>query len=187
MATVYETFSPSAAPPRRSGWPLIREFYSDRRAWVVLVVTSLFTAYIGGAVMFWTHAIWLKETGPDIPNVAHWLLDSTSGFFGLTPALALILPFAAQTTRQWRYVVTTGTAFALITVPGPIFHDMLVARGTWVADQVTTMMGGQTGPLDEPDKVSVFASIGWQFAIGLPTYILAVALATAVLRAAQRS
>ena len=89
--------------------------------------------------MFWFHAIALGEGGPAISWYAHWLLDSTFGFIALTPALFLIIPFAAWAAhrlagdrvgqRPWLYVALTGGLFALVTVPGPIAHDLFVARG----------------------------------------------------------
>jgi hypothetical protein len=182
MARVYQSHSPSVRPNVTDGWAVIRDFYRNRQGWLVLAVTTLCTSYIGGAVMFWVHSIWLGEGGPDIPPVAHWLLDSSAALIGLTPALALILPFAARTARPWQYAVAAGTAFAAVTIPGPIAHDLLVARGTWLANHVTHLLGpGNGGPAAGADDVPTIVSMGYQFAIGVPTYTLCVALAAVLI------
>lgn len=185
-----EEVGPGAAP---GGWAFLKAFYSDRLAWVAVIVTGIFTAYAGGAMMFWVHSGWLGEGGPDIPPVAHWALDSTAGFFGLTPALGLILPLAVQVAGRRRrsaarpglYVLLAGGAFALLTVPGPVMHDKLVARGTWVANHVTQLIGPGGGTAEPPFQPSIGVSMLYQLVVGLPTYIVSVGLAMLIVRFAM--
>ena len=127
-------------------WPCLRmlvEFYRDPLAWLGLFVSTLILAYAGGLVMFILHAEILGEQGPAISPFAHWALDSTLGFLGLAPAVAMILPIAAWATtpgpadgvRPAGYAAVGGGLFALATGPGPIAHDLLVGRGTWLGDR----------------------------------------------------
>jgi hypothetical protein len=112
--TARDVFDPTAAArPRTTGspagplagsgpsgpsaplWKLFIDYYRDRLARRALIVCALALAYGGGAVMFWVHAVYLGEKGPAISPYLHWALDSTAGFIGLTPPLAVILPLAA--------------------------------------------------------------------------------------------
>jgi len=72
----------------------VTAFYRQPLAWVALLVSTLLLSFGGGAVMFWFHAVLRGEQGPAIGYVDHWLLDSSLGFFALTPVLALICPWA---------------------------------------------------------------------------------------------
>ncbi|GAA1011069.1 hypothetical protein Aple_057100 [Acrocarpospora pleiomorpha] len=174
---------------------VVRDFYSRRMAWAALLISALFLAYGGGAVMFWYHAIYLGEGGPAISHWQHWLLDSSAGFIGLLPAIALILPLAGWLSahakddqlRQTLYVIAGGAAFALVTAPGPFLHDALVGRGTWVATQVTTWWGDGRAPLPPAEPVGVVAEVARQVALGLPLYILVMAIALIVVRAVVRA
>jgi hypothetical protein len=183
-----------AQPGSRVGplalWRLYREYYREPMAWFGLLVFSVLLAYGGGAVMFWFHAIYLHEGGPAISPWLHWLLDSTAGFIGLTPALAILMPLAASVTLRQaagggRFVLLTGTAFAFITAPGPIVHNKLVGRGTWVANHVTALLGNGR-PAGAPHHIPPLVDMASQVAVGLPTYIAVAALALLAMRAVAK-
>src|ERR1051326_6950742 len=120
---------------------LLRTFYRTGLAWRGFLITLALLAYGGGAVLFYFHAIVLGEKGPAISPVEHWLLDSTLGFIGLSPAVFLIVPLAAHATMgtasaagrvgRGPYAVLGGAMFALATAPGPLLHNLIVGRGTW--------------------------------------------------------
>ncbi|GAA0378939.1 hypothetical protein Acor_00190 [Acrocarpospora corrugata] len=175
----------------RSVLAILRDFYSRRMAWAALLISALLLAYGGGAVMFWYHAIYLGEGGPAISHWLHWLLDSSAGFVGLIPAIAVILPLAGWVAarvqddqlRKTLYVVTGGVAFALVTAPGPFLHDALVGRGTWVASQVTSWWGDGRAPLPPAEQVGVVAEVARQVALGVPLYIVTMAVALVAVRA----
>jgi hypothetical protein len=176
---------------------MLLSFYRDPLAWFGLVVSLAILAYAGGAVMFILHAEVLGEQGPAIPAGAHWLLDSTLGFIGLAPAVALILPLASWAAtpapgdgvRPAAFAAVGGVMFAFATGPGPIAHDLLVGRGTWLANQVTGWISG-TAPLAAHvhggDGVSQALSIGLQVAVGVPTYTLLVWASLAAVRGLLR-
>jgi hypothetical protein len=170
-----------------------------------LIVCALALAYGGGAVMFWVHAVYLGEKGPAISPYLHWALDSTAGFIGLTPPLAVILPLAAAV-AGWdgtgyngagrhlslaAFIAVGGAAFALVTVGGPFAHDAFIARGTWIADRVTDLAGSSAAQAASaaaaPDTVSDTTSMAAQFVVGLPTYTALFALAVVLIRAAVRA
>jgi hypothetical protein len=178
----------------RALWQLMRGYYRDRLAWVALLVFSVLLAYGGGAVMFWFHAIYLGEGGPAISPWLHWLLDSTAGFVGLTPALAIIMPLAASVSARLtvlraahsgRFVLLIGTLFAFVTAPGPIVHNAFVGRGTWVATHVTALLGNGR-PLTASHHIPPIVDISGQVAVGLPTYIAMAAVALLAVRALSR-
>jgi hypothetical protein len=179
----------------RALWQLMRGYYRDRLAWVALLVFSALLAYAGGAVMFWFHAVYLGEGGPAISPWLHWLLDSTAGFVGLTPALAVIMPFAAslsarltavQAALSARYVLLIGTLFAFVTAPGPIMHNALVGRGTWVANHVTALLGNGHPLTAASHHIPPLVDMAGQVAVGLPTYIAMAGLALLVVRVLAR-
>jgi len=188
------------APPRsfRGSWSISAlrrafvDFYRDPVAWLALAVTSVLMCYVGGAVMFWFHAIELGEGGPAISPYVHWFLDSTVGFLTLTPVLVLLLPVATwaaealaggvRTLVPWLYAVLAGVAFAFVTTPGPIAHDLLVGRGTWLAAQVTEMFGDPNAPLAPRHEYPVLAALTQQLGAGLPLYIALMLLAVLVVR-----
>lgn len=170
---------------------LLVAFYRDPLAWLGLLVSLLILAYLGGAVMFVLHAVILGELGPAISPGAHWTLDSTLGFIGLAPALALIIPLAAWAAcadagpaRPATFASVGGVLFALATAPGPIAHDMLVGRGTWLANRVTDLLGAASAVehARHAPPVSEALSIGSQVAVGVPTYIVLVWLALLTVR-----
>jgi hypothetical protein len=180
---------PPAGIPLRPGplWRLIRDYYRDPLAWVALFTFSIALTYIGGAVMFWFHAIYLQEGGPAIPPELHWALDSSAGFIGLTPILAVIMPLAASLShtgelRLGRFAMITGGFFALATAPGPIFHDKFISRGTWVANHVTQLVGNGKLPTDHPHELPALLDMAGQVGVGLPTYVGLSALALVLVR-----
>jgi hypothetical protein len=175
---------------------LVMNFYRDPLAWFGLLVSMLILAYAGGAVMFVVHAVVLGELGPAIPPVTHWALDSTLGFVGLAPIVALILPLAAWaacpdggTVRPAVYAGVGGLLFALGTAPGPIAHDLLVGRGTWLANQVTLLLGGTSvaGHAQPIELGSEALSIAMQVLVGVPTYVALVWVALRAVRAVTRT
>ncbi|GIH21916.1 hypothetical protein Aph01nite_02260 [Acrocarpospora phusangensis] len=178
----------------RSVITIVRGFYSRRIAWLVLLISALLLSYGGGAVMFWYHAIYLGEGGPAISHWQHWLLDSSAAFVGLFPAVAVILPLAGwvaarakdEQNRPTLFALAGGAAFALVTAPGPFLHDALVGRGTWMATQVTSWWGDGRAPLPAAEPVGAVAEVARQVALGLPLYILTMAVALIVARAAVR-
>jgi hypothetical protein len=157
------------------------DYYRDPLAWLVVGLTSFVMCYVGGAAMFWYHAVHLGEGGPAISWYAHWLLDSTVGFVALTPAVVVILPLTSWVAQslagddrkmRWLYAGLSGVSFGLITIPGPLMHNFLVGRGTWIANQVTQLIGNP----DALAKPSIHYSgpelMAQQFRGGLPVYIL---------------
>lgn len=158
------------------------DFYRDPLSWVALLVTSVMLCYVAGAAMFWFHADYLGEGGPAIPWYAHWTLDSTFAFVCLAPAVALLLPLstwvAANTAgRLWpaavpgAFAVLLGVTFAVLTTPGPLAHDLLVGRGTWLAGQVTQWVGDPGAPPTPHHEYGLIAAFTQQFGFGLPLYV----------------
>ena len=192
--TETQVIGPFAVRPRA----LVRfyvDYYRAPLAWFGLLVTLLVVAYAGGAVMFILHAGVLGELGPAISPVEHWVLDSTLGFVGLAPVVALIVPVAgwaaarvAGAVRPLPYALVGGILFALAAGPGPIAHDLLVGRGTWLANRVTDLLGGPVAaaPHVHGDTVSQTLSIGAQLAVGVPTYVLLMWASLTLVRAALR-
>lgn len=200
-----ETPAAPAAPDRGSRWlalqqlvalgPVVaglRAFYRDRIAWLALLTTSILLCYGAGAVMFWYHSVALGEGGPAISWYAHWILDSTFAFIGLTPALFLIIPFAAwaadrlagvdQARTPWLYTAIAGGLFALATVPGPIAHDLIVGRGTWVADRITALLGNPDAALTPAKDYPIVVEMSQQFGAAVPLYLVTVAVSLLVIR-----
>ncbi len=163
------------------------EYYRDPVALLSLVATSLLLTYGGGAVLFWFHAIYLGEAGPSLIPVMHWVVDSTLGFFALTPPLALLIPVALRKAERprsgvvqpWRFAIIAGTAFAIITAPGPLVHDAAVGRGKWLAVHITLLLiqhlGSwvfrRPGPIPATE-VPWLANVLLQVDVGWPTYVL---------------
>jgi hypothetical protein len=177
----------------RNAGRALRSFYAEPVAWVALVVTSGVLAYAGGAVMFWFHALYRGEQGPAISPWYHWLLDSSLGFFGLMPAVFFILPAALwilQRTRQGsrlantgRYVAVVGAIFAAVTGPGPVLHDLIAGRGTWVARSAQTLFGLDPSVAHRPEVVhSLVSESLWQVALGIPVYIALACLGVVTIR-----
>lgn len=171
----------------------IRDFYRERAAIVALLLCGAVVGYGGGAVMFWFHSIYLKEGGPAISPWLHWFIDSTAGFLGLTPALAVVLPTAAwmvagrgPSIRPFRYALVAGTLLALIAAPAPILHDELIGRGTWLAAQMTDLWGHGHHMTGRPQEVSVVIAMEQQAAVGIPTYVAVLWVTVMVARLLAR-
>lgn len=180
------------APAIRALPRAIRDFYRDPAAQLALLVTALIMCYVGGVVMFWFHAVYLDEGGPAISWVAHWLLDSSFAFVSLTPVIALIVPFAVWAARAvaprsarlvpWIYAAVGGVAFAFVTTPGPIAHDLIVGRGTWVAERATELVGDPSAPLAPAADYPPLAAMAQQVGAGLPLYVGLMGLTVLLLR-----
>jgi hypothetical protein len=174
-------------------------YYRQPFAWIVLAVTDLTLVYGGGAAMFWYHSYFLGEGGPAISPYLHWFVDSTVGFLALTPMLFVILAIAARaawdaapdrpldpdgpldpdrpldpdlparSVRPVTFMAVGGILFALATAPGPIVHDHLIGRGTWLAGEITKMWGdGRT--LGPHHTLTPITAVLTQEAFGLPLY-----------------
>ena len=174
---------------------MLLDFYRDPLAWFGVFVSTLILAYAGGAVMFILHAVVLGEQGPAIGPAEHWALDSTLGFVGLGPAVALIVPLAGWittpgvglTVRPGAFAAVGGVLFALATAPGPVAHDLLVGRGTYLANKATVLLGGSVHAGHAAgDAVPQALSIGLQVAVGVPTYVLLVWVSLRTVRAVVR-
>jgi hypothetical protein len=175
---------------------MLLAYYREPLAWFGALMTLAIVAYAGGAVMFVLHAEILGEQGPAISPLEHYALDSTLGFVGLAPLVAVVVPLTAWlvtagpgTVRTTPYAVVGGLLFGLATGPAPIAHDLLVGRGTWLADRVTTLLSPNAPHLVahvHGDGVSQTLSIGAQIAVGVPTYGLLLLAAVAVSRELTR-
>jgi hypothetical protein len=189
---------PPTVSPTRYLTSVIRDFYADPVAWLGLAVCTLILTYVGGASMFWFHAMYLGEGGPAISPYLHWGLDSSAGFLGLTPFIAIIIPIAAWTAilpgpggvtigrvRAGRFALVGGVLLALVTAPAPLFHDTFLARGTWLADHLTDLWGGPeylTGHVHHRDEenplIAMVQQVGW----GILTYIPLMLVALMAMR-----
>jgi len=171
----------------QAGGAAVRDHYASRQARVGVVVLSLALTYGGGAAMFWLHAIYRGEQGPAIANTWHWLLDSSLGFFALTPVLVLLVPLAqylATRVRRGFEAVIVGGLFALVTTPGPILHNRIAGAGTPLARLATNVLGTDPHVVAAHAHSVAHAPAGeavLQLAVGLPVYILLAYLTTAAL------
>lgn len=155
---------------------LVFQYYRQPASWSVLVIASLVMIYLGGAAMFWFHAIYLGEGGPAISPVLHWFMDSTAAL-ALTPVLFVVLPLASRYAMvshrdlsPHRFALFSGAVFAVMTIPGPFIHNTFLGRGTWLADKVTRLWGD--GQAVQPYTQYPFAMEALlQVAFGLPLYI----------------
>jgi hypothetical protein len=210
VITARQVFNPSPLTPRSQARTLaaracrevrpgaclrlLLSYYRDPLAWYGAFLSLLVLAYAGGAVMFMLHAEILGELGPAIDPMEHWALDSTLGFVGLAPVVAVIVPLAAWAVRHPEdstvptlpCAIVGGTLFGLALAPAPIAHDLLVGRGTWLANHVTQLLGGTPAQHihGTGDSVPQSLSIALQVLVGIPTYIL---LLWAALRLVQAS
>jgi hypothetical protein len=169
-------------------------FYRDPVAWLALAVSAVMLCYVGGLAMFWFHAVHLAEGGPAISWYAHWLLDSTFGFVALTPALFLLIPVSVAASRlligpaapgllPWMYTAICGSLFAVVTMPGPIAHNLIVGRGTWVANEVTKLVGDPTAKLAPATHYTVLADMTQQLGAGIPVYVVLTGVSLVLVRA----
>lgn len=165
-------------------------FYRDPLAQLTLLVTSLLLCYVGGAAMFYIHAIHFNEGGPAISPYLHWFLDSTFGFIALTPIIAVLLPLTVWLVRgmpKWVFPLVLGFLFAVITIPGPLAHDLFVARGTPIAAFVTQHFGDPSIVMPPPTEHSTLAKMTHQFVGGLPVYLTLSTVAYLGLRLLARA
>jgi hypothetical protein len=187
----------AAMPPGRAArvrWAMceLRTFYRDPSSWLVVLTTAVVLCYGGGLALFWYHSVALGEGGPAISWYAHWLLDSSFAFIGLTPALIALVPLAAVAADRlagphseripWLYVTILGGLFAILTTPGPIGHDKIVGRGTWIAHQATVLIGDPSAPLRPIREYPIPVELAQQFAAGVPIYLAATALSLLLIR-----
>jgi len=158
-------------------------YYGPRSARHKVALLSVTLSYGGGAIMFWLHAIYRGEEGPPIANVWHWLIDSSLGFFALTPVLFLLLPLAQALTARWqRQAVVVGALFAAVTTPGPILHDRVAGAGTPLARLATSVFGADPHVVAAHIHVvehSGFSEALLQLAVGIPVYIVLTFMVTA--------
>jgi hypothetical protein len=191
---------PSPSVPDRGVRGLVRAFYRDSVAWTGLAFFSLVLTYLGGAVMFWFHALYLGEGGPAISPWLHWALDSSAGCIGLTIPIAVILPISAWVAldRNGRinaglFSLVGGVLLALTTAPAPLFHNNFLARGTWLAERITALVGSEqyAAPPDVHEHGSALFEMAQQVVAGIPTYVplmfIALLVARGVIRLAQSS
>ena len=177
----------------------IQAFYSRPLGWGALIVTSVFLAYGGGGVMFWLHAIYRGEDGPPIPDVWHWLFDSTLGFVGLTPVLFFILPAAlyalgrmklgAGPLRAGAYVSLVGVLFGVVAGPGPLLHGALVGRESFLGRTAVDIFGRDpevAARNAEAIANTPISSVIAQLAVGIPVYAIFALLALLTVRALAR-
>lgn len=155
---------------------LVFQYYRQPTSWLVLIIASLTLIYLGGAAMFWFHAIYLGEGGPAISPVLHWFIDSTAALL-LTPVVFIALPLASRYAMvsqkdmsPHRFALFSGAIFAVATVPGPIIHNTFVGRGTWLADAVTRLWGDGR-PVPPYTEYPFALDAVMQLAFGLPLYI----------------
>jgi hypothetical protein len=172
----------------------VRDFYADKLAWAGLALCALALTYGGGAAMFWFHAIELGEGGPAISPWLHWGLDSTAGFLGLTPLIAVIVPVAAWAAvdpggrvRAWRFAAVGGMLLAVLTAPAPLLHDRFLARGTWLAGRITELWGDPryaAAPEHHHHAETPLFEMGAHVVAGIPTYVVLSWLGLGLARAA---
>jgi hypothetical protein len=182
---------PTHRPSRPRG---VRDFYADKLAWAGLALCALALTYGGGAAMFWFHAIELGEGGPAISPWLHWGLDSTAGFLGLTPLIAVIVPVAAWAAvdpggrvRAWRFAAVGGMLLAVLTAPAPLLHDRFLARGTWLAGRITELWGDPryaAAPEHHHHAETPLFDMGAHVVAGIPTYVVLSWLGLGLARAA---
>lgn len=177
--------------PLRMGVRNLIGYYRDPLSWKVLAITSVVLCYLGGLVLFWFHSVELGEGGPQIAWYAHWLLDSTFGFIALTPALVLILPLSTWMAQSlagsarmvpWLHAAVGGVLFALVTTPGPIAHDHLVGRGTYIAARVTDLIGDPTAPLTPVTDYPPVVTMSQQLGAAMPLYLVLMGLTVLAVR-----
>lgn len=165
------------------------DFYRQPAARLTLLVTSLVLCYGGGAALFYVHSVYYEEGGPAISPYLHWAMDSTFAFVALTPVIALIIPVAVWlASRRGRfmpaaYVLAVGGLFAVVTTPGPVGHDLIVARDTPLANTVTEMFGDPSTTLPPPADYTMLEKIGHQVGAGVPVYLVLSVVSYLLVRA----
>ncbi len=155
----------------------VAAYYSDGRAKLRLAATTLVLFYVGGAAMFWLHAIYRGEQGPPIAHGWHWMLDSSLGFVGLAPVVLVLLPLAQRLARGNLRLepVMVGGLFALLTTPGPKLHELIAGAGTPLARAATSVFGTDSQVAASHAHAvenSMVTEILLQLAVGLPVYVV---------------
>lgn len=178
----------------RSARAALAAHYLSRREWCSLVAMSFALAYVGGAAMYWTHAVYRGEQGPPIAHPWHWLLDSTLGFVALTPVLLVLVPLArriAAGRSAGAEAVAVGSLFALVTAPGPLLHGVVAGAGTPLARWATALVGSDAGVQASHVHAvdhSATSEVVTQLVVGVPVYIaVAFVAGLALRRIARRS
>lgn len=176
----------------RIGIGEVRDHYAGGTARLRLAGSALMLFYVGGAAMFYLHAIYRGEQGPAIGHVWHWMLDSTLGLVGLTPVLVVLLPVAVRLARGSARVepLVVGGLFALLTTPGPVLHKLVAGADTPLARVATSVFG--TDPQVAASHVgaaenSMVTEVLLQAAVGLPVYVLLAQLVWLALPATRTS
>jgi hypothetical protein len=86
-----------------------------------------------------------------------------------------------------------GVLLAVTTAPAPLFHNNFLARGTWLANELTNLVGSDSyaAPADVHHHESAVFEMAQQVVAGIPTYVplmfLALVVARGVIRLAQSS
>jgi len=161
-------------------------FYAQRSSRVTAALTSVILCYGGGGAMFWLHAIYRGEQGPAIAAPYHWLLDSTLGLVALSPVIFFLIPAVHHLLSRHRagvQALAVGAGFALVTTPGPVFHDQAVGGGMPLAQLATNVFGRDLAVAARNlHAVSHSASSECllQLAVGLPVYIVLTQMAFAL-------
>lgn len=178
----------------RTATSALAEHYPTRRARCSVVATSFALTYVGGAAMYWTHAVYRGEQGPPIAHPWHWLLDSTLGFVALTPALLVLIPLArrmATGRSAGAEAVALGGLFALVTAPGPLLHGLIAGAGTPLARWATALVGSDPGVQSSHVHAvdhSAASEVVTQLVVGAPVYItIALVAGLALRRVGRRS
>jgi hypothetical protein len=78
--------------------------------------------------------------------------------------------------------VICGPLSALATPPAPIAHHLWVGRGTWIATQVTRVIGDPTASLTPAHPYPVLAKLTQQLGAGIPVYVMLTAVSVMVIR-----
>jgi hypothetical protein len=176
----------------RTARSALARHHPGRRALWSLVATSFALTYVGGAAMYWTHAVYRGEQGPPIAHPWHWLLDSTLGFLALTPVLLVVIPLSrrmAAGRSAGAEAVALGGLFAFVTAPGPLLHGVIAGAGTPLARWATALVGSDPGVQSSHVHAvdhSAGSEVVTQLVVGVPVYITVAFLAGLVLRRVGR-
>ncbi len=155
----------------------VRGYYGTRQARLRLAATSLTLSYVGGAAMFWLHAIYRGEQGPPIANAWHWMIDSSLGLVGLAPVLLVLLPLARALAAKFprAEALLIGGLFALVTTPGPFLHYSIAGPETPLARLATSIFGSNPAVIAShvgAVEHSLISESLLQLVVGLPVYVL---------------
>src|SRR4029453_10896761 len=110
----------------------------------------------------------------------HGALHSSAGGLALTIPIAIILPIAAWVAldRHGRvnaalFSLVGGVLLAVTTAPAPLFHNNFLARGTWLANELTNLVGSDSyaAPPDVHHHESAVFEMAQQGVAGIPPYV----------------